>query len=74
MKVGRGKEEYVAVATCAAMHHARHFFLTISYSPIYIIGSTLGVGAMGPHQARGKAMGHRRPGGGRHCSIAFPGA
>ncbi len=37
------------------------------------IESTLGVDAMGPHQARGKAMEHRRPEGvarGQRCSMA----
>jgi hypothetical protein len=28
---------------------------------VAVIGSTLGVGAMGPHQAREKTMEHRRP-------------
>jgi hypothetical protein len=28
MRVGRGKEECVVVATSAATHHARHFFPT----------------------------------------------
>ena len=28
MRVGRGKEECVLVATSAATHHARHFFPT----------------------------------------------
>ncbi len=40
-----------------------------------VIGSTLGVGAMGPHHARGKTMEHRRPEGvarGQRCSMVFP--
>ncbi len=36
MRLGRGKERCVVVATTAAMHHARHFFPAISYSQTYI--------------------------------------
>ncbi len=37
MRVGRGKEECVVVATSAATHHAQHFFPTNLYLQIYYI-------------------------------------
>ena len=48
MRVGRGKEEYVVVATSAATHHARHFFPKVSYSQIYCIWYILYIKSWSP--------------------------